>query len=269
MCDECIIAKRNEHDAEHQFIELKEPGKVIVHTVNVPPSRKATVPEAQASNNTAEASNTNTSPTHPRFADAEAHPHWAHRHHHRHPHHHPRHHMDPFSMGMPVGGRHHMPGPFGPFPGPYGMPPPPPPPPPPHMRHFMPGPGGMPPPPPPAPPAFVPPMPVPSPPPMSSRPRRTTFPPVAPIEVERRAGAAGPDDLVTLPGHGPILYQRCDRTRRVGADGKFFNPATSGLKVTAPVIHNATCDMCDNRCMGVRYKCLNCPDYDLCKNCIE
>ena len=34
-----------------------------------------------------------------------------------------------------------------------------------------------------------------------------------------------------------------------------------------PVIHNATCDVCQKTIQGVRMKCLDCPDYDTCLNC--
>ncbi|KAJ6621136.1 hypothetical protein B0H10DRAFT_2215397 [Mycena sp. CBHHK59/15] len=36
-----------------------------------------------------------------------------------------------------------------------------------------------------------------------------------------------------------------------------------------PVIHRGVvCDMCDNVIEGIRHKCLDCPDYDLCTSCI-
>jgi len=35
------------------------------------------------------------------------------------------------------------------------------------------------------------------------------------------------------------------------------------------VIHRATCDLCGSGINGVRYKCLTCPDYDTCSQCIS
>merc|ERR1712233_55491 len=37
----------------------------------------------------------------------------------------------------------------------------------------------------------------------------------------------------------------------------------------APVTHAAVCDKCEQNIVGVRYKCLSCPDYDLCSTCEE
>ncbi|KAI0756244.1 hypothetical protein C8Q80DRAFT_1127522 [Daedaleopsis nitida] len=36
-----------------------------------------------------------------------------------------------------------------------------------------------------------------------------------------------------------------------------------------PIVHNATCNMCDSRIRGDRFKCLNCPDYDVCQLCYK
>jgi next to BRCA1 gene 1 protein len=37
----------------------------------------------------------------------------------------------------------------------------------------------------------------------------------------------------------------------------------------SPVLHNATCNLCDSRIQGDRYKCLNCPDFDTCSSCFS
>ncbi|KAL7285558.1 hypothetical protein ACG7TL_000662 [Trametes sanguinea] len=36
-----------------------------------------------------------------------------------------------------------------------------------------------------------------------------------------------------------------------------------------PVVHNALCNLCDSRIRGDRFKCLDCPDYDLCQLCYK
>ncbi|KAI3622325.1 zz type zinc finger domain-containing protein [Moniliophthora roreri] len=36
-----------------------------------------------------------------------------------------------------------------------------------------------------------------------------------------------------------------------------------------PVVHFASCNLCDSRIRGDRYKCLNCPDYDTCSRCFD
>jgi len=58
-----------------------------------------------------------------------------------------------------------------------------------------------------------------------------------------------------------------------------FKPATDGtvlplasMAILAPgrnVRHNAICDGCDKNIYGVRHKCLNCPDWDFCNDCVK
>ena len=48
-------------------------------------------------------------------------------------------------------------------------------------------------------------------------------------------------------------------------------PFTAGRLLAAGrnVRHNAICDGCDNKIVGVRHKCLNCPDWDYCDTCMK
>jgi next-to-BRCA1 protein 1 len=58
-----------------------------------------------------------------------------------------------------------------------------------------------------------------------------------------------------------------------------FTPATKDTVIStasrlslAPgrdVRHNAVCDSCDKHIRGIRHKCLNCPDWDYCNECIK
>ncbi|KAG9000110.1 hypothetical protein FRB95_007884 [Tulasnella sp. JGI-2019a] len=259
MCDECIASKRDQHDANHQFLELKEPGRVIVHTVDALPTpattstaaaattsvpvpltniRSITVPNFSAANPPGFIPEVprrcvRPSPHHRRGSDEEQatgdHP--------------PRHMRGPpgsFESGWPHPRHHHRGGPVAegeeqrsgqgearPHHGHHGH----------HGgRHRGPAvnnfPGF------PNFPSFVPPP-----------------PPIPPMPG-------------FIPGHfpppPPPFVPPMPPTPRCEA------PAASARATAAPAppaVHNATCDMCDSKIIGARYKCVNCPDYDVCASC--
>ncbi|THV07447.1 hypothetical protein K435DRAFT_257605 [Dendrothele bispora CBS 962.96] len=43
--------------------------------------------------------------------------------------------------------------------------------------------------------------------------------------------------------------------------------STSQEEPAVPAVHHATCDLCDSRIRGDRYKCAECPDFDTCQSC--
>ncbi|XP_014283636.1 sequestosome-1 [Halyomorpha halys] len=51
--------------------------------------------------------------------------------------------------------------------------------------------------------------------------------------------------------------------------GELLDNPVSNLKISGPVIHNGvTCDGCQQKPLqGYRYKCIVCPDFDICMNC--
>ncbi|KAJ6520093.1 hypothetical protein C8R45DRAFT_808304 [Mycena sanguinolenta] len=46
-------------------------------------------------------------------------------------------------------------------------------------------------------------------------------------------------------------------------------PAPVPQAEVQPVVHYATCNLCDSRIRGDRYKCADCPDFDTCSNCFS
>jgi len=46
-------------------------------------------------------------------------------------------------------------------------------------------------------------------------------------------------------------------------------PRTSNHVPHPENLHSATCDYCESVIFGIRHKCINCPDFDLCSNCIS
>ncbi|KAJ7109944.1 hypothetical protein C8R44DRAFT_883963 [Mycena epipterygia] len=59
-------------------------------------------------------------------------------------------------------------------------------------------------------------------------------------------------------------------------DGERDAPSTTRAPAVAPpqaqeepVVHFATCNLCDSRIRGDRYKCADCPDFDTCSDCFS
>jgi hypothetical protein len=46
-------------------------------------------------------------------------------------------------------------------------------------------------------------------------------------------------------------------------------PVSTNGPTAQPAVHDATCNLCDSRILGVRYKCTGCPDFDTCSNCFS
>ncbi|KAI1362140.1 hypothetical protein F5Y08DRAFT_284350 [Xylaria arbuscula] len=46
-------------------------------------------------------------------------------------------------------------------------------------------------------------------------------------------------------------------------------PVSSRLAPGRNVLHNAICDGCDKYVRGIRHKCLDCPDWDYCSDCVK
>ncbi|KAF2729646.1 hypothetical protein EJ04DRAFT_515783 [Polyplosphaeria fusca] len=76
------------------------------------------------------------------------------------------------------------------------------------------------------------------------------------------------------------LCIECHMTNKHGHHpGHSFKPATSETTLTAladflcnagrNVRHSAVCDGCEKFIYGVRHKCLNCPDWDYCPECVK
>ncbi|THH18617.1 hypothetical protein EW146_g2382 [Bondarzewia mesenterica] len=67
-----------------------------------------------------------------------------------------------------------------------------------------------------------------------------------------------------MPPRAPVRAATVPNPPSVAA-----SPTGPAQRMQNPVRHNAICDLCDSNISGMRYKCLNCPDFDTCSTCFE
>jgi len=69
------------------------------------------------------------------------------------------------------------------------------------------------------------------------------------------------------------LCQACEAKKEIVHPGHAFQTITrgrcgfKGFTNQSDVVHFANCDSCHTRIKGIRHKCEQCPDYDLCEKC--
>ncbi|KAG0315588.1 hypothetical protein BGZ99_007363 [Dissophora globulifera] len=79
-----------------------------------------------------------------------------------------------------------------------------------------------------------------------------------------------------MPIEKPIRYKSRPSTHRSCRPSHQSNTSsTSAIPSRAPsqpstdMVHRAHCDLCTAVIVGIRYKCFQCPDYDLCQECLD
>jgi len=86
--------------------------------------------------------------------------------------------------------------------------------------------------------------------------------------------ANGPNGHEFIPLHTPgkvVVHVRPMRSTSLKAAEPTKNDNRNATPLGQPtrVAHNASCNLCDNRIIGNRYKCIECPDFDACQACYD
>ncbi|QRW09121.1 Zinc finger, ZZ type protein [Ceratobasidium sp. AG-Ba] len=84
-------------------------------------------------------------------------------------------------------------------------------------------------------------------------------------QVGRVRTRGRPDANVNRPSNRPTPPVTTPVPTRAARMSRPSHPS----RPMQPAQHSAACDLCSSRIVGVRYKCVACPDYDVCQRCFS
>ncbi|PVG03041.1 hypothetical protein CPB86DRAFT_779929 [Serendipita vermifera] len=85
-------------------------------------------------------------------------------------------------------------------------------------------------------------------------------------KIEEHKNTFGDHEFIPLHTPGKVVIHV--RPMRNHVNTPVANEAAAATPASPNrTVHNATCNLCLNRIVGMRFKCLECPDYDTCESC--